>query len=155
MIPPIPPKYAAVAAILLVSHTSAFFIGRDHGSQKYYDFKSAVEAEQAQLKADADAARVESERVARDSADGWGAAVDYWRNHPRTVTVRVPATCDSTGLRSVPTAAPGLDAAAVEQGHSSEVDVAECEARLNNAVRDAAQLIHLQNWAVKQHEVKR
>lgn len=143
---PLPYKLAAIAVLLVI----AFFAGRSNGLEQYYSFRAEVEAQQEALAEQAARAREESERINADTVVGWRAAADYWRDHPRTITVRVPASCDPSGLRPIPTAAPGLDATTAQR----EIGPVECEAIANNAVLDAAQLMWLQDWVKQQHEVK-
>ena len=108
-----------------------------------------------QAERDAKHLRAEQERVTRDVSVAWADALAYSREHP---VVRVlPARCDSrqgttlpaTGLKpDVPTAEPGL-------GRGISIAVEDCEARLNNAAQDAAQVLMLQRWITQQHELSR
>lgn len=129
---PLPYKLAgfAVAAVVI------FFLGRENGLSKYYDFKSWVEAEQARAKA-------ESDRVTSETAQGWAAAVDWHRRNPRIVRVR-----DNCEVQ-VPGAPTGTDEAAASGTINSE----QAETYLNQGILDAAQLLHLQDWIRKQQEV--
>ena len=103
------------------------------------------------------AAELEAERIRAEAVDtnaataaGWAAAVDYWRNvDDGRVRVVTPVCPDSV---------PAIPGAAGESGKShveehrpgAEVDVAECEARLNAAVLDAAWIEHVKQWVRKQ-----
>ena len=140
----------ALAGIALV-----FFLLYRSATHDLRDLQTSFSV--AQAKADAEAARLraESERIARESSEGWSAAVDYWRANPRLVRVRDSGNCAL--LRPVSTPPGQLDARPAQQGldtdfHAAlEVSIAECEKRLNDAVLDAAQLIHIQNWIRDQH----
>ena len=138
----IPLQYQAIAAVGIAIIT--FFIGRENGLSKYYDLQSAVELERA-------AAEARAEAINADTAKGWAAAVDYWRRNPRIVRVQSP-NCplpvpNTTGLTTGASEEPRF-------GATSDVvlTVEQCEARINAAVLDAAQLTILQAWIKQQHE---
>jgi hypothetical protein len=142
-----------VIAALLLSNFITYKLWRSEAAE-YAQFRTDVETQSALLKAEAERAKAESERISADAAKAWAAVR---ANRRGTFIVRVPANCDSSGLRSVPAAAPGTDAPAVESGVGATrtVTAEQCQAIANNAIYDAAQVRHLQEWARKQHEVKR
>ena len=110
--------------------------------------------------------RLVSERITKDVSNSWSAALDYARSHPRIVRVQQPANCAGGGLRAVPNAATGINAAPAKPRPSSaedalnekldQVEIAykDVEERLNNAVLDAAQLAKLQEWVRQQRGVR-
>jgi hypothetical protein len=150
-----PYVYIAAIAILLASHGLAYFKGKEHGLERYYDLKSSVEAAQKRAEAEAQWQKSEQERIARETADGWAAAVAWYRDHPRIVRVLQPSGCVSqTG--AVSASSEGTDATAAQQRPGAiELTAEQCEIRVNNAVLDAAQVIHLQNWIRQQYEASK
>lgn len=150
-----PYALAAILAALAGSHIYAYFLGRDHGNEKYLAYKSQVEAQQALLAEEAKRREEEQIRIHRDTADAWASALDHARRSPRLVTVRVPADCSASFVPALPSAGLRPDGAAPQPGLGAVVDASECEARLNNAVIDAAQVIHLQNFIQLQHEASK
>jgi hypothetical protein len=153
----IPPGYLfiVVVAALSLSHGAAYIKGREAGLEKYYELKSEVSAAQKQAEADAVLARAARERIDRETADGWAAAVAWHRAHPRIVRVLPGAGClpEAGSLSAAPG---GLDAPAAESGLGATVLTTEqCEARINGAVLCAAQVIWLQHHIKQQHEARR
>lgn len=136
-----PYSYLVGVVILLASHGYVYFTGREHGLEKYYALHANLESERQQT-------AIASERLTRDVSQSWADALDFARRNPRIVRVRD----NGCGLQ-IPKPAGQLDAAPIEPGFSTTVDVAECEARLTNAVIDASQLAHLQYWIKLQNEV--
>lgn len=157
-VPP-PYLYAGLAVVLLATHGIAYHKGWQSGMETYYAFKSEVDAANARIAAENERARQEQERIADETRKGWLAAVEYWKRHGgRTVRVQPqPCVPGVPGVQAVPATGPDTDAPPAEQGLGSPVDVAveQCEARLNNAVLDAAQVIHLQHWIKLQYEASR
>jgi hypothetical protein len=140
-----PYKYFAIALAVTLLLTVTYFTGRSHGLEKYYEFRTHVESKQKQ-------AAAESERINAEVAAGWAAGLAWHRNNPRLVRVR-----DSCSV-PVSASAGGLDERTATQGLSAKADVIftarECEARLNDGIVDAAQLMALQDWVRKQSEIK-
>ena len=111
--------------------------------QEYATASKAAELEAERIRAEA--AEVNAETV-----EGWAAAVDYWRNvDDGRVRVVFPVCPDS--VSAVPGAAgESVESHVSEHRLGAEVDVAECEARLNAAVLDAAWIEHVKLWVKKQ-----
>ena len=154
LIPPIY-KYSAIAVAVTLLLAGTYFTGREHGLSKYHGFRAEVEAAQETLEANAEKARLESERITTDVSLAWQSALDHATRNPRIVRVQAP--CNPSGLRPV-SSAPGLTPQTTAEhglGASIHVAVEECEAIANNAVIDAAMVLHLQSWVRQQHEVKR
>jgi hypothetical protein len=85
--------------------------------------------------------------MVKNAADGWSAAVAWHRGNPRLVRVRESAPCSSGEVPGTAATADEPDAPATEQGYGTTIiDAAECEARVNNAILDAAQVMHLQRY---------
>lgn len=107
----------------------------------------------ASAEADAEAARIGAAqaRLDAETADGWAAAVDYWRTQPVADRVRViTPVCPGT-VPAVSGAAGKPAQSYVEESRpGATVDAAECEARLNAAVVDAAWIEHVKEWVRKQ-----
>ena len=146
-----------VKALIIVTALTLFggvcyVKGREAGLEKYYDLKSQVAAAQKQAEDDAVRQRAAQERIDRDTADGWAAAVAYWRGRPQLVRV-LPAGSCVPQAGAVPTAAGKPDAPTAEPRPSAIYLTADqCEFRVNNALLDAAQVMHLQNWIQQQHQ---
>lgn len=144
---------AATIILLSVSNVLFFKLWRDE-IHEYVQYKADVSAQQQILKDQTDRARSESERVATETAAGWSAAMDYLRRHP--VTVRVPTDCNSSGLRPIPGTTGQFTQPRIEEpGPRTEIDIAECESRINAAVEDAAWIEHVKAWVKQQHEIQR
>jgi len=124
-------------------------------ADEYANFRAEIVVQQQALRDEADRAKAESDQITADVSVAWSDAL-AWANSHRPV-VRVRGACDPSGLRPVPTPSEGTFVGPVQPGFSAPRDVAveECEARINGAVFDAAQLMHLQSWVQRQHEVKR
>ena len=155
---PTPYKLIGLAIGAAIIFALGYLKGHDSANEKHIAYKTEVAAQQAILEANAEKARVDTQRLAADTAAGWSAAVDYWRNRSgRVVRVQPPAGCDQTGLRPLPSTT-GLTpptGSELELGAAVSVAVEQCEALLNKAVMDAAMLTHLQEWVKQQHEVQR
>ena len=104
------------------------------------------------------AAELEAERIRSEAAEtnaataeGWAAAVDYWRTQPVADRVRVitPVCPNPVSAVSKPAGESG-EPHVGEHRPGAVVDVAECEARLNAAVLDAAWIEHVKVWVKKQ-----
>jgi hypothetical protein len=140
---------AGVIIALSLSNVILFKLYRSEVNE-YAQFKADVSAQQVALAREAERAKAESDRINADTVAGYRAALDRLRAGSGRITVRVPAHCDPSGLRPVPTAAQGIDASAAER----EVSPEQCASIANNAVFDASQMMWLQDWVRRQHEVK-
>jgi len=143
-----PYTYIAGFVILLVSHGFVYFTGKEHGLERYYDLKSSVEKESELLRLDNERKLQALSEVNRQVADDYAKARAALAAGHRVVRVR--ESCSGTGI--LPTAAApaqGLDAAAEARTITAE----QCEAYLNDGLQDAQQLMWLQDWAIKTHEV--
>lgn len=144
---------AAVIAALALTNFITYKLWRSEVAE-YAQFRTDVETQSALLRAEAERDKAESERVSADAARGWIASVEYWKSRAdRIVTVRLPASCGQGTLPIVSEPAARTEPAVEESRPSASVDVAECEARLNEAIKDAAQLEHLRRWVADQREV--
>lgn len=151
----------ALGALVVASAGFGYVKGVQHESDRHADYRAAVETAQAHAEA---AARLRAERERRileDTARDWAAVLDHVSSRPPVVRVQQPASgCDGevSGVPAAPSesaarpAEPRLDP---EQHAALAVSVAECEQRLNNAVMDAAQVMHLANWIKQQHEASK
>lgn len=140
----------AAAGFLLL--TTILFYNLWQGSKdELNNFKSSVETQTKLLRAEAERAKAQSEKLSAEANANWLAARDV---KPRVIRVR-PDNCSTGAVRTIPATTAKPDAAPIEQESSSTVNVARCEEIANSAIVDAAQLIHLQQWIKDQHEVKR
>ena len=150
---------ALIACAVLSCAVFVLYFLYEDARNDYITLQNEFVRTEAMAKAEQSRLRAESERAIRESSEGWAAAVAYWRDHPRVIRVRNDDN-SSTCLPPVPVASSESDGTPIERGSStaanapSEIDVSECEARLNNAVMDAAQVLHLQAFVLQQHAVK-
>lgn len=106
------------------------------------------------------ALRAETERILKDANEGWKAAVDWHRANPRIIRVQPKADCSSPhSMSAVSTTTSGTNETPIEHRSSTSGDVTEISVEklnqiLDNAERDAAQVIHLQGFIRQQHEVR-
>lgn len=148
------PTFWLGALIVALSLSNVLFYNLYQGAtDDLANFKSSVEAQQEATRADNERKLAERDKINADTTSGWASAVAYLREHP---TVRVlPAHCDSRAGPAAPEAARRPDEAAAQQGFGSvEVSAAQCQERLINAAEDAMQLLWLQDWVMRQVEVK-
>ena len=146
------PSLIMVGVFVVLSLSNVLFFNLYRSTaDDYADYRAKIRVEQQALADEAERVRVESAQISRDTAAGWAAAVDYWRKRP-AVTVRVPSAACTGGLST--TASPGLkpDAASAEPSPSTEIDVAECASVAQGAVLDAAHVLWLQDFILRQHE---
>lgn len=143
-------------AVALLTLSNLFFFNLWIGAKDdLTTYRASVAQAQAQAESDAEVQRLEQQRVLADTANGWAAAVDYWRKHP-VVRVLPAADCHLPQAGTVPATPAEPDARPPEYGLDPIVLTAEqCEARINNAILDAAQVKHLQSWIIQQHEASK
>ena len=144
-------------ALLLTVGFGAYFKGKEHGLREYYDYKAKITAQFEELEKEHEQRKLVSERITADVSHAWATSLDWYKRNPRTV--RVHADSCPTGLRPLPAPTFGPVERPIEPGLGASADVAisveECEARVNNAVLDAAQVLHLVDWIKQQAEVGR
>ena len=142
---------ATAIAVLCFTNFVTYKLWRSEVAE-YAQFKTDVVTQSEILKAEAERAKAESGRISAEADAKWKDA----RSKPhRTITVRVPTDCNKASLRPVPFATGLANAGSTESAASTEVDVAQCETIANNAVVDAAQVLHIQSWIKQQHEVRK
>lgn len=141
-------RYIIGAGVL----AGVFYAGYDYG-------KSSGEARLSELRTELAKQSLENEQLASRYAAAAARADDAFASVARlhaagtsAIRVQQPA-CPGVGKVSpTPAHARELEPAAVERGLGSAVDeavtltVEQCEQRVNNAVLDAAQVLHIQNW---------
>lgn len=145
-----PYLYGGIALVLAFSHTYVYFFGKNEGLKRYYEFKADVEEQQEQIRLDNERKLKEARDAAQLANDGWQAAADYWKRNP---VVRVlPGRCDSTASLKATGTVEGLDANAGTRlpdptGNATvEVSVDRCEELIGKGVKDAAHVLHLQQY---------
>ena len=142
---PLPYKIGAALVIAAVIALTAYFKGYNNANSKYLTFRAEVEAATKQNEIEHERKLKETEKVIADTASGWAAAVDSLRSRP---AIRVQSRCNSGSGITMPTSSSGTDETSIERLLSS----AECQTVANNAVQDAAHVLHLQSFIIKQHE---
>lgn len=156
-------RLQAMVVVVIGVALAAYFLGREHGLSKYYDYKSAVEAEEAGRALETARTIETMVRATQWASDGWSAARADLARRP---VVRVRDVCQEKvpAAPAVPAAPGQLDEAAAEPRPGSQgvftpieppssteivLTVEQCEARVTNAIQDAAQLIWLQDWVTQ------
>jgi len=142
---PLPYKIGAALVIAAVIALTAYFKGYNNANSKYLTFRAEVEAATKQNEIEHERKLKETEKVIADTASGWAAAVDSLRSRP---AIRVRSNCSSGSGITMPTSSSGVNEASIERLLSAE----ECQTVANNAVQDAAHVLHLQSFIIKQHE---
>ena len=132
-----------------------YVYGWQTGMEKYYGYKSKVDAAEEAGRRDAEERQVAMDRVVADVSGAWADALSHARGNP---VVRVLHT--GCGLRQTGTLpATGLKppATADEQGLGREilVTIDQCEQRLAYAAQDAAQVLALQDFIKRVHEASK
>ena len=148
------PSGIMAALVIGLSISNVVFI-KMYGSvsHEYATFKSDVREAEKRAAAEAEQERLGRERITEDVSRRWADALDLASRDP---VVRVlPRNCNLPQAGTLPVAGLKPDAATAQPGLGGTVLVAgeECESRLNNAAHDAAQVMMLQEWARRQHEV--
>ena len=136
---PLPYKLAIVGAALI----GTFFLGREHGLSKYYDYRATVAAEMETLRIENERKREEADANVLAVSESWKRALDHAARNP---VVRVqPHSCPGVGSQATGT---GLkpDATTGLGLPSAIVDASQCETLINAGVRDASQVLHLQEY---------
>lgn len=148
---PTPYMLLALAALVAVAYGK----GRLDEADRHTEYVRRITEENAKLEAKNAQTVRESKRINAETVAGWSAAVDYLRANP--VRVRrpdsyqspVPAVSGSAGSTEPAT---GERRPGAGSGEAAEVSLAECQARLDSAVKDAAQVMWLLDWATRQRE---
>lgn len=138
---------AAMAASLAIYSFYLYNKGYNNGYQHYIEFRANVEAEQEQIRIDTERKLKQLADLQKRTEDNWRIALDSLRNRPIRVQ---PGRCSGT-LPAVSAATGAADAATAQL----IISTGECEAIANNAVIDAAQVIHLQHWINMQREASK
>ena len=116
----------------------------------YANFKSSVATQMEALRIENEAKLAAMGAVQRRTEDGWREALDALRKRGG---IRVlPARCPGV-VPAVPITTERLNEAPTEPRPDTEISVAECEGRVNNAVQDATHVVWLQHWIQQQHDV--
>ena len=145
---PIMYKAGVAAVVAIVIAFTAYFKGYNNANSKYIEYRAKVEAIAEQNEIEHERKKQETERILKDTASGWAAAVDSLRNRP---AIRVQSNCNSGSGLTMPASSSGVNEASIERLLSA----AECETVANNAIQDAAHVLHLQSFIIKQHEATR
>lgn len=152
---PTPYMLLALAALVAGAIGFGYVKGRSAEADKHTEYVRKITEANAKLEAKNAQIMQESKRINAETVAGWSAAVDYLRANP--VRVRrpdghqppVPAVSGSAGSTEPAT---GERRPGAGSGEAAEVPLAECQARLDSAVKDAAQVIWLLDWATRQRE---
>ena len=122
---------------------------------EYQTFRAGVEQAQEQIEIDN---RRKLDRMAEAherSKQGWESALAVLAAKRSAAHIRVQPDSDKGRVSSIPAAPGKSNAATPELRPDPSISVAECEVRVNNAVQDAAQVVHLQAFIIKQREASK
>ena len=150
---PLPYKLAGLALAMVICAVLGYMKGYENANDKYLAFKADVAQQTAILEANAEKARLETDRITADVSKAWAAALDHARANPRTI--RVSAGCDSTGLRPLSTPAEGLNGASLSSGEERTITTEQCEAVANDSLLDDQWIRLVKEWVKQQSEVQR
>lgn len=142
---PNPYMIMGAAAVVVVAFGLGYWKGWSSGMENYYEFKSQVEAANEQIRIDTEKKLDELAELQRVTEANWRIALDTLRNRP----IRVRNNCGTGEMPSIPTPTGRPDEAPAQL----VISTGECETVANNAVFDAAQVLHLQAFIKQQHEV--
>ena len=154
----IPTQYMllGMAALIAASVGFGYVKGVNHEADRHTEYVRQVTEANARLEADNARIKRETKRINQETTTGWAAAVDHLRSRP-AIRVR-GADCHPAESRALPASPRDPESDARERGSSAqrsaptEIPLEQCEARLNNAVKDAAQVMWLLDWAAGQRE---
>lgn len=138
---------AVIVVTIVWGH--GYFTGRNFEAQDFAEYKAQIKAEMAVLEHKNEEQRRHYDKVSKDAAVGYEAAIAA---HARgTGRIRVQQCPGNRAGMPVPAAAADKpEQATVEPGHSTgraeavSVSAERCEEIANRAVMDAAQVLHLQ-----------
>jgi hypothetical protein len=153
----IPTQYMllGIAALVAASAGFGYVKGMNHEADRHTEYVRQVTEANARLEAENARIKRETKRINKETTAGWAAAVDHLRSNP--VRVR-RADCGAATSAAVSTSAGRPEPDAAERGLGAglstpiEIPAEQCEARLNAAARDAAQVMWLLDWAAAQRE---
>ena len=153
----IPTQYMllGIAALVAASAGFGYVKGIDHEADRHTEYVRQVTEANAKMEAENARIKRETKRINKETTAGWAAAVDHLRRNP--VSVR-GADCGAAESAAVSASAGRPEPDAAERGLGTgsgapiEIPAEQCEARLNNAVNDAAQVMWLLDWAAAQRE---
>ena len=152
---PTPYMLLGVAALVAAAMGFGYVNGIDHEADRHTEYVRQVTEANAKLEAENARIKRETKRINKETTAGWAAAVDYLRSNP--VRVR-GANCHPAESATVSASAGRPEPDAAERGLGAglsttvEIPAEQCEARLNAAARDAAQVMWLLDWAAAQRE---
>ena len=150
---PSPLLIVTLIAIALGAMAAIFWSLYQGALDDYREFKISVEVQQENIRIANEHKLALSEARTAEADAGWKAALALLGKRG-PIRVR-PDICPGT-VPTVPVAAARVDEAAPELRSDPVVSITveQCEARVNAAVVDAAQVTWLQHWIKQQHEVK-
>ena len=149
----LPNPYFLLAAgiAIAVSFGLGYWRGWQSGMENYYEFKADVEQAQESIRLDTERKMAAALQINERATAGWKSAlVELDRaGRIRVQPVRCPAI-----MPTVPAATSRTDGPAVEYRPDplDSITIEQCEIRVNNAVRDAVQVVHLQDFINRMHE---
>ena len=150
----IPTQYMllGIAALVAASVGFGYVKGVNHEADRHTEYVRQVTEANAKLEAENARIKRETKRINKETTAGWAAAVDHLRSRP-AIRVRGGADCHPAESRTLPASPQESEPDARERGPGpersapTEIPLEQCAARLNNAVKDAAQVMWLLDWA--------
>lgn len=120
-------------------------------------YRASVEVVQDQIKLDNDRKLAAALETNQRAAAGWRSTLDELSKRPAVIRVRVKDCGAGTATQTTPTAT-GVDAAtaesqsSTESSNATEVSGTEAETIIGRGIRDAAQVLWLQDYILGQQE---
>ena len=148
---PTPYMLMGIAALIVAAVGFGYVKGINHEADRHTEYVRQVTEANAKLEAENARIKRETKRINQETTTGWAAAVDHLRSRP-AIRVR-GADCHPAESRTLPASPRESESDARERGlgaersETTEIPFEQCAARLNNAVKDAAQVMWLLDWA--------
>ena len=157
MVRAIPTQYMllGMAALIAAAMGFGYVKGARYEADRHTEYVRQVTEANARLEVENARIKRETKRINQETTAGWTAAVDHLRRNP--VSVR-RTDCGAAKSATVSAGAGRPEPDAAERGLGPgpgtpiEIPAEQCESRLNNAVKDAAQVMWLLDWAAAQRE---
>lgn len=155
ILPGLPNPYFLLAAgiAIAVSFGAGYWRGWSSGMEKYYEFEGRVKAENEQIRIDNERKLAAMGLVQRRTEDGWRTALaELQRNRIRVQPIRCQGAVPGV---PAPAGRPDEAAAELRPDPAISITVDQCEARVNAAANDAAQVVWIQQWIKDRHEASK
>ena len=150
----LPSPFLAMSGVALAFGISTIMFWRLYAAtnNEYQAFRANVEQAQKQIEDDNRRTMARLAEEFKKTEQGWKRTIDLVNRSPR---IRVQSCSNQGGMSPVSTATRLSPSAPTQLRFDPGISVAECEKRVNNAVQDAAQVVHLQSWILNTREASK